>query len=152
MQTIEIYMLHSEMVSRGPVVRHGSVKPFTAVRFRPYLCEKLNLMQSLDGLHFYTPLFVSKSKLNVQRSSTGFPLTLLESQSVNNEKISFRRHTYFACCKSQIIGIDSDRQPGGKIQKSFNVPGIAVAVIKDGKIMHIKGYGVPLPEYRAAGG
>jgi len=26
--------------------------------------------------------------------------------------------------------------------KAFNVPGIAVAVIKDGKIIHEKGYGV----------
>lgn len=26
--------------------------------------------------------------------------------------------------------------------KAFNVPGIAVAVVKDGKIIHSKGYGV----------
>ena len=29
-----------------------------------------------------------------------------------------------------------------KTMKTFNVPGIAVAVVKDGKVVHMKGYGV----------
>ena len=29
-----------------------------------------------------------------------------------------------------------------KAMKTFNVPGMAVAVIKDGKVIHEKGYGV----------
>ena len=33
--------------------------------------------------------------------------------------------------------------------KSFNVPGIAVAVVKDGKIVHMKGYGVASIETKA---
>ena len=43
--------------------------------------------------------------------------------------------------KSQIIGTAGIDSLVERSRKSFNVPGIAVAVIKDGKIMHIKGYG-----------
>src|SRR5207342_3297934 len=43
--------------------------------------------------------------------------------------------------KSQIIGTAGIDSLVERSRKSFNVPGIAVAVIKDGKIIHIKGYG-----------
>ncbi len=36
-----------------------------------------------------------------------------------------------------------------RAMKSFNVPGIAVAVVKDGKIVHMKGYGVASIETKA---
>jgi CubicO group peptidase (beta-lactamase class C family) len=33
--------------------------------------------------------------------------------------------------------------------KTFDVPGIAVAVVKDGKVIHSKGYGVRSLKYKA---
>ena len=44
--------------------------------------------------------------------------------------------------KSQILGSSAIDSLAESSRKSFNVPGIAVAVIKDGKIVHAKGYGV----------
>ena len=35
-----------------------------------------------------------------------------------------------------------------RTMKTFHVPGMAVAVIKDGKVVHSKGYGVEFDQYR----
>ena len=44
--------------------------------------------------------------------------------------------------KSQILTAKQIDSVAEKTLTTFNVPGIAVAVIKDGKVIHIKGYGV----------
>jgi CubicO group peptidase (beta-lactamase class C family) len=43
----------------------------------------------------------------------------------------------FAFAKSKLIDKVTER-----VMNTFNVPGVAVAVVKDGKIVHMKGYGV----------
>jgi len=44
--------------------------------------------------------------------------------------------------KSQILTAKQIDSVAEKTLTTFNVPGIAVAVIKDGKVIHIKGYGI----------
>jgi CubicO group peptidase (beta-lactamase class C family) len=44
--------------------------------------------------------------------------------------------------KSQILGSSAMDSLAERVRKDFRVPGIALAVIKDGKIVHASGYGV----------
>ena len=44
--------------------------------------------------------------------------------------------------KTQILGTAAIDSLAKNAIKKFNVPGMAVAVIKNGKIVHVKGYGV----------
>ena len=64
---------------------------------------------------------------------------------------NFRRSVFITVLLTTLFSINSYSQALSskkidslveKTMKSFNVPGIAVAVVKDDKIVHIKGYGV----------
>ncbi len=46
------------------------------------------------------------------------------------------------CSQSQPLTSQAIDELTVKSMKAFDVPGIAVAVIKDGKVIHSKGYGV----------
>ena len=48
----------------------------------------------------------------------------------------------FAGASSQPISSAAIDSLTERVMKTFNVPGIAVAVIKDDKVIHSKGYGV----------
>ncbi|HQW58541.1 MAG TPA: serine hydrolase, partial [Gammaproteobacteria bacterium] len=48
----------------------------------------------------------------------------------------------FSCAAMSQISAAQIDDLVGRTLKTFDVPGIAVAIVKDGKVIHAKGYGV----------
>jgi CubicO group peptidase (beta-lactamase class C family) len=95
-------------------------------------------MAVVTGVYFYTPLFLFVILRGHFTPNFNFILHWLH----------MKKYLVAACLLFSIkawtqplgsAGIDSVTESA---RRSFNVPGIAVAVIKDGKIVHSKGYGV----------
>jgi len=85
----------------------------------------------------------------VLRCPSNFAIFIAAEHIIN----FMRKHTYilalaiavllnFSFAKAQIITSAQIDSLAEKVLKTFDVPGIAVGVIKDGKLIHAKGYGV----------
>jgi CubicO group peptidase (beta-lactamase class C family) len=80
--------------------------------------------------------------LNITIGS-GFPLTLrIVNGEIMRKCLSIGILFFYIQAKSQILSSSAMDSVVERARISFQVPGIALAVIKDGKIIHAKGYGV----------
>lgn len=69
-------------------------------------------------------------------------MTRLFVQPMKYSKITFILVLFLIKIQAQVLSSAEIDELSERALKSFNVPGIAVAVIKDGKVIHAKGYGV----------
>ena len=69
-------------------------------------------------------------------------MTRLFVQPMKYSKITLVFVLFLFKIQAQVLSSAEIDELSERALKSFNVPGIAVAVIKDGKVIHAKGYGV----------
>jgi len=99
-------------------------------------------MAVVYGVYIHTPLFHEVQSRGFIAGS-GFPLTLVTTNRSAMRKYVFAVVLFLSLeGQSQILSSSAIDSLAERSRKSFQVPGIAVAVIKDGKLIHAKGYGL----------